>query len=65
VLLQEEAKAFREDKALEYLRANANRFHERFRMPLWISHIGPNDVYAHPLTDRRGSCCLGDTIFWS
>ncbi|EIE20642.1 FAD/NAD(P)-binding domain-containing protein [Coccomyxa subellipsoidea C-169] len=49
---QAEAKTFNNEKALQYLHSNAEHIAEQFNMPLWLSHINPEDIYAHQLKDR-------------
>ncbi|KAK9906435.1 hypothetical protein WJX75_001792 [Coccomyxa subellipsoidea] len=47
-----EAKTFNNEKALQYLHSNAKHIAEQFNIPLWLSHIKPEDIYAHQLKDR-------------
>jgi hypothetical protein len=54
--VQEEAKNFHNEKALQYLRENAKHIHPMFKLPLWIDNIRPEEIYAHQLMDRYPKC---------
>lgn len=59
---QEEARSFGNEKALAYLHENAKMLDKRFRIPLWLQHIGPQDIYAHQLADRHAACLASQPL---